>query len=79
MNEREGGGPAPAPAAGKRTGRPARVVDLEELRRLRAQRLSIRQIARRMGIPTSTIAKRLKLITRSAQPAMALLETSDGA
>jgi DNA invertase Pin-like site-specific DNA recombinase len=77
--EREGGGPAQTPAEGKRIGRPPRVVDLEELRRLRAQGLSIRNIARVMRVPPSTIAKRLKLINDSARPETALQETRDGA
>ena len=51
---------------GKRVGRPPRRVDLEELRRLRAQGLSIRQIARRMRISSSTIAKRLRELPPSA-------------
>ncbi len=75
---REGDGIART-RAGRKIGRPAREVDLEELRRLRAQGLSIRQIGRRMSIPTSTIAKRLKLITRSVRPETVLQETGDGA
>ena len=57
--ERVRAGMARARAEGKRIGRPERAVDLEELGRLRAQGLSIRQIARRMATPSSTIAKRL--------------------
>ncbi len=53
-------GMARARAEGKPIGRPPRVVDFIELRRLRAQGLSLRQIARRTGIPCSTVAKRLK-------------------
>jgi DNA invertase Pin-like site-specific DNA recombinase len=79
MIEREGGRPAPPHAEGKRIGRPARGVDLVELQRLRAQGLSIRQIARRMSIPSSTIATRLKLISRSASPGMALQQSGDDA
>ena len=58
--ERVRAGMARARAEGKRIGRPCRRVDFEELRRLRAQGLSIRQIARRMEVPSSTIAKRLR-------------------
>jgi len=57
--ERVRAGMARARAEGKRIGRPERAVDLAELGRLRAQGLSIRQIARRMATPSSTIAKRL--------------------
>ncbi len=60
--ERVRAGMARARAEGKHIGRPMRVVAVEELRRLRAQGLSIRQIARRMEVPSSTVAKRLKLL-----------------
>jgi DNA invertase Pin-like site-specific DNA recombinase len=58
--ERVRAGMARARAEGKRIGRPARRVDLEALRRLRAEGRSIRQIARALCIPSSTVAKRLK-------------------
>jgi DNA invertase Pin-like site-specific DNA recombinase len=58
--ERVRAGMARARAEGKRIGRPVRQVDLEELTRLRAAGRSIRQIARAMGVPGSTVAKRLK-------------------
>jgi DNA invertase Pin-like site-specific DNA recombinase len=57
--ERVRAGMARARAEGKRIGRPIRVMDLGELQRLRAQGLSIRQVARRVGVPSSTVAKRL--------------------
>jgi DNA invertase Pin-like site-specific DNA recombinase len=57
--ERVRAGMARARAEGKRIGRPARRVDLDELRRLREQGQSIRQIARTLSVPSSTIAKRL--------------------
>ncbi len=63
--ERVRAGMARAKAEGKRIGRPVRRVDLEQLRRLRAEGLSIRQIARRMGTPSSTVAKRLQLLAPS--------------
>ena len=75
--ERVRAGMARARAEGKRIGRPPRVVDPEELGRLRALGLSIRQVARRMSIPSSTVAKRLKLITDSASPAIPPQETGD--
>jgi DNA invertase Pin-like site-specific DNA recombinase len=57
--ERVRAGMARARAEGKKIGRPTRRVDLSELAKLRGQGLSIRQVARTMGIPTSTVAKRL--------------------
>ena len=57
--ERVRAGMARARAEGKRIGRPVRVVDLEEIRRQRAEGRSIRQIARNVGVPSSTVAKRL--------------------
>jgi len=64
--ERVRAGMARARAEGKRIGRPIRAVDVTELARLRAQGLSIRQIARRADIPASTVAKRLKAIRAEA-------------
>src|SRR5215831_12400247 len=60
--ERVRAGMARARAEGKRIGRPERSVDLEELARLHGEGLSIRQIARRIGVPPSTVAKRLHLL-----------------
>lgn len=57
--ERVRAGMARARAEGKQIGRPVRFMDLVELRRLRAEGLSIREIARRVGAPRSTVAKRL--------------------
>ena len=53
---------ARARAEGKRIGRPARRIDLAVLEHLRAEGRSIRQIARQIGVPSSTVAKRLKLL-----------------
>ena len=58
--ERVRAGMARARAEGKRIGRPIRIVDMTELARLRDQGLSIRQIARQMEIPSSTVTKRLR-------------------
>jgi len=58
--ERVRAGMARARAEGKRIGRPARKMDLEELVLLRGRGLSIRQIARAVNAPPSTVAKRLK-------------------
>ena len=60
--ERVRAGMARARAEGKRIGRPVRQIDLDQLRHLRAEGLSVRQIARRMETPSSTIAKRLQLL-----------------
>ena len=67
--ERVRAGMARARAEGKCIGRPTRRVDLDELRRLRAQGFSIRQIARRMETPSATIAKRLQLLGAQTQSA----------
>ncbi len=61
--ERVRAGMARAKAEGKRIGRPVRVVNLEELARLHAQGLSIREVARRLEVPSSTVAKRLRLLS----------------
>jgi DNA invertase Pin-like site-specific DNA recombinase len=58
--ERVRAGMARARAEGKRIGRPERRVNLEELRRLRSEGRSLRQIARQVEVPCSTVAKRLR-------------------
>ena len=67
--ERVRAGMARARAEGKRIGRPPRRVDLAVLERLRAEGRSIRQIARQIGVPSSTVAKRLKLLVIQAHAA----------
>ncbi len=64
--ERVRAGMARARAEGKRIGRPPRHVDLARLGRLRADGHSIRQIARDLAVPSSTVAKRLKLFASNA-------------
>lgn len=66
--ERVRAGMARAKAEGKKIGRPPRHVNLEEIRHLRDQGLSIRQIARRTGVPHSTVAKRLMPSGLSTRP-----------
>lgn len=75
--ERVRAGMARARAEGKRIGRPERRVDLELLARLRAEGRSIRQIARQLAVPSSTVAKRLKLLAN--QGAAACSRGGDGA
>ncbi len=67
--ERVRAGMARARAEGKPIGRPVRRVDLERLARLRAEGRSIRDIARALAVPSSTIAKRLKLLVGDGRPA----------
>jgi DNA invertase Pin-like site-specific DNA recombinase len=66
--ERVRAGMARARAEGKRIGRPVRRLDLEELRRLRLHGQSIRQIGRTLGVPPSTVAKRLAGLAAGASP-----------
>jgi DNA invertase Pin-like site-specific DNA recombinase len=66
--ERVRAGMARARAEGKKIGRPMRAVDLAELARLRHQGLSIRRIARQLGAPSSTIAKRLREMNSRSEP-----------
>jgi DNA invertase Pin-like site-specific DNA recombinase len=66
--ERVRAGMARARAEGRRIGRPPRPVDIGELRRLRAQGFSLRKVSQMTGIPTSTVAKRLKSAEPSLQP-----------
>src|SRR5689334_18257139 len=66
--ERVRAGMARARAEGKRIGRPSRAVDLERLGILRAEGRSIRQIARALAIPSSTVAKKLKLLAKPRDP-----------
>jgi DNA invertase Pin-like site-specific DNA recombinase len=66
--ERVRAGMARARAEGKRIGRPVRWVDTVELRRLRSEGRSIREIARHVGVPRSTIAKRLAILAQAPDP-----------
>ena len=76
--ERVRAGMARARAEGKRIGRPARFVDLKVLERLRSGGRSIRQIARQLAVPSSTVAKRLKLLANQ-RPVELPAGGSDGA
>ena len=58
--ERVRAGMAHARAMGKRIGRPPAVVDVEKVAQLRAQGLSLREIARTLGVPVSRVRRALK-------------------
>jgi len=60
--ERVRAGMERARAEGKHIGRPERRLDLNHLAMMRTRGLSIRQIARKIQVPPSTVAKRLKLL-----------------
>jgi DNA invertase Pin-like site-specific DNA recombinase len=60
---------------GKRIGRPPVVVDDVHARRLREAGLSIREIARQLGVAKSTVHKAL-MVVREVPPRMALLDPS---
>ena len=49
-----------ARSQGKRIGRPRAVVDLERAQKMQEQGLSVRTIARRLGLPRSTVARVIK-------------------
>jgi DNA invertase Pin-like site-specific DNA recombinase len=57
--ERVRAGMAHARAMGKRIGRPRAVVDVERVRELRDERLSLRVIAKRLDIPVSRVRRAL--------------------
>jgi hypothetical protein len=50
-----------ARAAGKQLGRPVRIVDREQILRLRAEGASVREIAAKVGVGYGTVRKRLAL------------------
>jgi len=57
--ERVRAGIAHARAIGKRIGRPRAVVDVEQVTRLRSQGMSLRRVARTLGIPVSRVRRAL--------------------
>lgn len=57
--ERVRAGIAHARAIGKRIGRPRAVVDVEQVTRLRSQGMSLRKVARALGIPVSRVRRAL--------------------
>jgi DNA invertase Pin-like site-specific DNA recombinase len=62
IRERVSAGIRNARACGKQLGRPRRTVNNEELRRLRAEGASLRQIAGKLGIGYGTVRVRLSNI-----------------
>jgi DNA invertase Pin-like site-specific DNA recombinase len=58
--ERVRAGIAHAKANGKRIGRPPAVIDIEQVRRLRDQNLSLRKIANILNVPVSRVRRALK-------------------
>jgi DNA invertase Pin-like site-specific DNA recombinase len=59
IRERVTAGIRNAQAAGKQLGRPMRIVDRERILRLRAEGVSIEQIAATVGVGYGTVRKRL--------------------
>jgi len=59
IRERVSAGIRNAQACGKQLGRPRRVVNNDELRRLRAEGASLRQIAEKLGVGYGTVRLRL--------------------
>lgn len=52
-----------ARAAGKQLGRPTRIVDRDEILRLRTQGASVREIAAKVGVGYGTVRKRLAQVS----------------
>jgi DNA invertase Pin-like site-specific DNA recombinase len=61
IRERVTAGIRNARANGKRLGRPKSTVDREEILKLKAQGLSIRQIAKTLGVGYGTVRERLRI------------------
>ncbi len=61
IRERVSAGIRNARAAGKQLGRPVRIVDREQILRLRAEGASVREIAAKVGVGYGTVRKRLAL------------------
>ena len=61
IRERVSAGIRNARAAGQQLGRPVRIVDREQILRLRAEGASVREIAAKVGVGYGTVRKRLAL------------------
>jgi DNA invertase Pin-like site-specific DNA recombinase len=65
IRERVNAGIRHARACGKQLGRPRRIVDREDLARLRAEGASLREIARKLQLGYGTVRLRLRTVKRS--------------
>ena len=63
IRERVTAGIRNARAAGKQLGRPIRIVDRDEILRLRATGASVREIAAKLGVGYGTVRKRLAQVS----------------
>jgi DNA invertase Pin-like site-specific DNA recombinase len=63
IRERVSAGIRNARASGKQLGRPTRIVDRDEILRLRAEGASVRQIAAKVGVGYGTVRKRLAQVS----------------
>jgi hypothetical protein len=66
--------PAPVASARRRPGRPAKPIDLDWIRGLKAQKQSIRQIARATGVSKSNIRAVLRRLTLAEKAAREITE-----
>jgi DNA invertase Pin-like site-specific DNA recombinase len=64
IRERVSAGIRNARASGKQLGRPRRIVNREEVHRLRAEGVSLRQIAEKLGIGYGTVRLRLRDVSK---------------
>ena len=63
IRERVSAGIRNAKAAGKVLGRPARIVDRDEIFRLRSEGASVREIAAKLGVGYGTVRKRIAQVS----------------
>jgi DNA invertase Pin-like site-specific DNA recombinase len=63
IRERVNAGIRNARAAGKQLGRPSRIVDRDQILRLRSEGASVREIAAKVGVGYGTVRKRLAAVS----------------
>jgi len=63
IRERVSAGIRNARASGKQLGRPRRIVNREEIHRLKAEGASLRQIAEALGVGYGTVRARLRVVS----------------
>jgi DNA invertase Pin-like site-specific DNA recombinase len=63
IRERVAAGIRNARTRGKRLGRPQRVLDSEQILRMKAEGVSVRQIAERLGVGYGTVRTRLQTVS----------------